>query len=290
MKENEDLELLQIFIEPPEPAVHSDEDSRDEDAGARINNISGRQLSAPCEVILAKGSRQHRTCCQRTRYASPPETVSARDNSIRSGIRASRGRGRVSSRSRRRGRSNISSARAKVSSSSTSADDSDNSDVVESARKKTKSVRAWVKEDLSKSLLTFPDGDYSSYRGKSPLEMLEIFWGGVIKLLVDQSTKYAASLNCPNPNITHDEMKVFIAILIISGYNTIPSKNRYWDQGSDMRNEMIYAMRRDRFKTILRFLHCADNTQIDMADKMWKRKPLVDLLQKTFQLWCRITR
>lgn len=44
LEEEEDLEPRQIFVSPPEPAVHSDEDSGDEDAGALINNLNGRHV------------------------------------------------------------------------------------------------------------------------------------------------------------------------------------------------------------------------------------------------------
>lgn len=42
------------------------------------------------------------------------------------------------------------------------------------------------------------------------------------------------------------------------------------------------AMRRDRFFTILRFLHCADNLQPDLTDKMWKLRPLIKLLNANY--------
>jgi hypothetical protein len=40
-----------IYIEPPDPAVLSDEDSGDEDTGGLIDNLSGNQLRARAEVV-----------------------------------------------------------------------------------------------------------------------------------------------------------------------------------------------------------------------------------------------
>lgn len=39
-----------IYVAPPEPSVLTDEDSGDEDAGGRIENLSSRQLLADAEV------------------------------------------------------------------------------------------------------------------------------------------------------------------------------------------------------------------------------------------------
>ncbi|GBP22951.1 hypothetical protein EVAR_95351_1 [Eumeta japonica] len=46
LKEDDDVEPQQVFIEPPDLAVLSDEDSADEDQGGFINNLTGRQLGA----------------------------------------------------------------------------------------------------------------------------------------------------------------------------------------------------------------------------------------------------
>lgn len=42
-------------------------------------------------------------------------------------------------------------------------------------------------------------------------------------------------------------------------------------------------MRRDRFKTIMRFLHFAENTQIDTKDKLWKLRPVINILKRKYQ-------
>lgn len=58
---NEDDDLLQevdeIFLEPPEPTVDTDQDSADEDEGGMLYNLSGRQLRAPAEIKLLNNDR-----------------------------------------------------------------------------------------------------------------------------------------------------------------------------------------------------------------------------------------
>ncbi|KAG5861864.1 hypothetical protein JTB14_029292 [Gonioctena quinquepunctata] len=79
-----------------------------------------------------------------------------------------------------------------------------------------------------------------------------------------------------DPRITASEIRCFIAILILSGYNPLPSKRLYWDLKDDIHNKMVAdSMERDRFLKIQRFIHMADNTQIDQSDKAWKLRPLM---------------
>lgn len=56
--EDYDDEVEEIFIEPPDAAVPSDEDSADEDVGGLIDNLSGRQLRAHAEVVFHGGECQ----------------------------------------------------------------------------------------------------------------------------------------------------------------------------------------------------------------------------------------
>ena len=73
---------------------------------------------------------------------------------------------------------------------------------------------------------------------------------------------------CPPVAVCIIELKVFIAILIISGYNTLPSKAMYWSHDHDVYNKVVSsAMRRDRFDMLKKCLHF---NATDMLDKMVK--------------------
>lgn len=142
----------------------------------------------------------------------------------------------------------------------------------------------WVEDgdlEVSRSR-TFPEQTYDQFLEKSPVQIFEMFIdGNIIKLLVEETQKYALFKNCPDPQITAEEMRTFIAILILSGYDPKPSKRHFWDSGLDMKNLMVSdSMRRDRFVQIIRFVHLADNTNIDNTDKMYKLRPLMNALKK----------
>lgn len=69
----------------------------------------------------------------------------------------------------------------------------------------------------------------------------------------------------------------------MTGYNKLPEKKSYWDTKPDMLNKIISdCMRRDRFVQFMRFIHCADNTRIDYSDKMYKRRPLIKIVEAKF--------
>ncbi|KAI8425185.1 hypothetical protein MSG28_007009, partial [Choristoneura fumiferana] len=86
LEDNEDIEAEKIYIEPPDPAIASDEDSGEEDAGALINNLSGRQLNAPCEVVLRQSSRPRRSCRNKNTVSSQEDgedkELRGRSNSV----------------------------------------------------------------------------------------------------------------------------------------------------------------------------------------------------------------
>lgn len=55
MAYEEDLPVHEIFIEPPDANVRTDEDSGDEDSGGFLDNISGRQLIPAAELVPPPG-------------------------------------------------------------------------------------------------------------------------------------------------------------------------------------------------------------------------------------------
>ncbi len=53
--EEGELDIQNIFIEPPYVNLNSDEDRGDEDGGGLVNNLSARQLQAPAQAVLSNG-------------------------------------------------------------------------------------------------------------------------------------------------------------------------------------------------------------------------------------------
>ncbi|KAG5865569.1 hypothetical protein JTB14_012749 [Gonioctena quinquepunctata] len=196
----------EIFVEPPDPNVDTDEDSADEDEVGMVRNINGRQLCAPAVIKLLNGER----IGECDRYDRP-------DNEI----------------------------------------------LVEVPVRQMPSTgnREWITNRISEKAV--PNWNLS------PIQLFEIFFDdSVFEYLAKQAQIYARFKNEADPGITASEIRCFIAILMLSGYNPLPSKRLYWDSKNDVHNKMVAdSMRRDRFLKIQRFIHMADNTQIDQSDQ-----------------------
>ena len=83
--------------------------------------------------------------------------------------------------------------------------------------------------------------------------------------------------------MTEDELMSFLALLILSGYHTVPGEHYYWSTGDDFSVPIFReTMPRERFKLIKRYLHLVDNEQLQMG-KMSKVDPFYDALVKNFQ-------
>lgn len=158
------------------------------------------------------------------------------------------------------------------------------SEKLKEKKEKKKQGSQWDKNgDLENSrLLPFPNANYVRYENMSMVEIFEQFIDDeVIQLIVEETRRYAMFLNCPDPGISSDEIRCFIGILFISGYNNLPSKRHYWSSSNDLKNYAVSeSMRQSRFLQICRFLHLEDNTKINQQDKAWKIRPLMELLKE----------
>lgn len=133
-------------------------------------------------------------------------------------------------------------------------------------------TRTWIKGELEPFLGPFPEVAADNTDTRTAVELFELFIDDdIIDMLVQQSNRYALWKNATDPKITASEMRCFIAILILSGYSPAANRRLYWSTHADTRNELICnSMRRNRFEEIMRYVHCVDNNNIDVNDKMWK--------------------
>lgn len=147
-----------------------------------------------------------------------------------------------------------------------------------------KRTRTWIEGELEPFLGSFPVVANDNAGAKSAVDLFELFIDDdIIDMFVLQSNRYAMWKNCSNPNITADEMRCFIAILILSGYTPSANRRLYWSTEVDTRNELVCnAMRRNRFEEIMRFMHCVDNNDLDTIDKMWKLRPFMNKIKANF--------
>ncbi|KAK3882653.1 hypothetical protein Pcinc_001907 [Petrolisthes cinctipes] len=89
---------------------------------------------------------------------------------------------------------------------------------------------------------------------KNPVDCIKLFWTDEwIEELCEQSKLYASQKSLPSDHVTPEKLKVFITVLVISGYNKLPSRRLYWSESPDVFNQLISeSIRRDAFEQIMR--------------------------------------
>ncbi|KAF6200171.1 hypothetical protein GE061_006472 [Apolygus lucorum] len=97
-----------------------------------------------------------------------------------------------------------------------------------------------------------------------------MFGDGLVQLIQKYSNTYVMQKN-HHLNVTTDEIKTFIAILLLTGYLSPRYMRMFWETQSDTHNPLVSgSMRRNRFFEIQQYLHLSDNTSLPQNDRYGK--------------------
>ena len=116
------------------------------------------------------------------------------------------------------------------------------------------------------------------------------FTDEVWDLLVTETNRYS-KLGLPQQkfarpwhDVTVEDMKAFVGLLIIMGVLQLPQLEMYWQTDSNLLQTpgVSSVMSQIQFEQIWRFLHLADNLQDDKTDKLFKVRHFVDLITAQF--------
>lgn len=126
-----------------------------------------------------------------------------------------------------------------------------------------------------------------SLKNYNPLMLFEtIFDKDVIDLITSNSLLYACQNNRHNFELDSEDLKRFLGFLIFSGYHELPTERAYWSLDEDLGVPVVTnCMSRNRYLDIKRNLHFVDNSLISSNDKMYKVRPLLDLIQRNSCQW-----
>ncbi|KAI4465133.1 transposase is4 [Holotrichia oblita] len=130
----------------------------------------------------------------------------------------------------------------------------------------------WTKEDLDNSRFDVEWPTFSSVsKNVSPVLLLENFIDEeIIEMFVSCTNNYAASKH-RKADVTAEEFKVFLGILLLSGYVSVPRHRMFWGNYKDSHNNMVFqSMSRNRFEHILTNVHCCDNNNLDKKGQIPK--------------------
>ena len=96
------------------------------------------------------------------------------------------------------------------------------------------------------------------------------------------------SRNTQWKDVTVNEMKRFLAIYFLTGIIKKPELSQYWRPNPLLKTPIFgEMMSRNRFQTILEFLHFSDNSNYDPnepnRDRLFKVRPIVENLVQKFK-------
>lgn len=141
--------------------------------------------------------------------------------------------------------------------------------MVSALQKPFKIVEQWKKGRLASTMGT-STADKGDLVG-DPMHLFLSFWDDEFFLYIKQQSDVYAQRKQPTCSfeVSVDELKVFVTILFVSGYCTLPRRDMYWSVDADLRNEVVAAaMPRNRFREILRYVHLSDNMNLPENDKL----------------------
>lgn len=129
-----------------------------------------------------------------------------------------------------------------------------------------------------------------------PFALYKLFFTDyILEMIVEETNKYATQCikNSSSSSrihqkawqsVTKDEVNTFIGILLIMGVVQLPEIRLYWSNNDMYANARIKkAMKRDRFLSILKFLHFADNTTVRTEDRLYKIRNIIETIVDSFK-------
>lgn len=155
--------------------------------------------------------------------------------------------------------------------------------VLKKLARKKKRIYKWLQTDINSDFSLW-NNIYGPKISYTPLEAFHLFFDSeIIAMLVHYSNLSATSHN-RNGDISGNEMRCFLGVLLLSGYSGHPRREMYWEKSKDTNNQLVCeAISRNRFKYIIQNLHCCDNNNLlNTNDKFAKIRPLIDALNKRF--------
>ena len=124
----------------------------------------------------------------------------------------------------------------------------------------------WTKKDISvaqQEKIGFENTQATIDVDLAPHKLFELFLDDeVINYLSEQSKICTNSRGNFTFHANSDELHGFLAILLSSGYISLPHHQIYWEQAPDILNCPVSdLLTRSRFEEMLKYLHLADNVK-----------------------------
>lgn len=265
--EDDDFTRADIYITPPVDGLDSEEDSGDEEGGGNVNNLSGKQLQSEATFTVVKNGEtiihecddgkeaglSNSTPCQVQLAKVPPPTSPppSPPQLLQQPHQQQPQKQRQEPQKQQQPR------------------------LIK---------RKWIKCDLQVQFPLFTV-IRKSFTISEPVEMFQLFFDDEVCTFIKDMTELYAQQDKGDHtfSVTIEEIRCFLAILLLSGYINVPRWRMLWETNSETYNNMVAnAMRRNRFEQIKRYCHCSDNQNLQAGDKFAKVRPLMAMLNEKY--------
>ena len=114
-----------------------------------------------------------------------------------------------------------------------------------------------------------------------PFTLFSLFLdNNILQHIIDQSIIYAQQKGKHDFELSLPELKVFLGILLLSGYHTLPQEDLYWSVAADVGVPCVHErMSRRRFREIKKYLHLDNNNNLNPNDKLAKLRSFLNMFQ-----------
>jgi hypothetical protein len=118
--------------------------------------------------------------------------------------------------------------------------------------------------------------------GKCPPDLFFLMFDGMVDLIQKETNRYAKQNNDHRFHVTEDEIKCFLGIFLLSGYNEVPEIKHYWSLEKDLRNPLLKStIYRSHFQEIKSYLYRNNNSKVKgSSDKLFKLLPYLHLFSR----------
>ena len=132
-------------------------------------------------------------------------------------------------------------------------------------------LSSWTSPELVRDLDDFP------------VTFFELFMTDkLIHHICKGKNGYAAQKGNHTSKIEPNELKSFLAVLLLSGYIPYPRRFMYWKMSSDSRNTIVaFLFTRNSFLDVLQYLHLAENNNLNPSDKFSTVNPLFKMINES---------
>ena len=145
--------------------------------------------------------------------------------------------------------------------------------------------RKWKKKAEAAVNTEFSSDAMTAFDIESPMDAFKLFFDDTLMDRLHFETNLKSVQKGKPAEISKDEIKVFLGINMMMGYNHRPRLYQYWETHKDLEMDLMKSsMSRNRFQSILSNLHVNDNSKMDSQnrDKLYKIRPLLDHLNEKF--------